>query len=124
MCTDVTESSTSVVDLDQLEHPDDVKKDVFGRWNYSGSHVFHYRASSDMEFEKVSPGANRNWGDVFQLRHIHCRHPSNSQFQRLLAFITGITVIVPLVIVRLEVGHCSVMLVPDCSCIEQLGCFI
>ena len=40
----VTKSATFVVDLDSLAHPDDIKKDNFGRWNYSGSHVLYYRA--------------------------------------------------------------------------------
>ena len=39
----INQSATYVVDLDCLEHPDDIKKDDFGKWNYSGSHVLHYQ---------------------------------------------------------------------------------
>lgn len=85
--SNVTQSATFIIDLDRLKHPDDVKKDEFGRWNYSGSHVHLYRACGELEFEKVSPGARSN--DIFQLRRIYCKHPSNSNFQRLLAFVTG-----------------------------------
>ena len=34
----VTESATYVVNIKNLQHPDDIKKDQFGIWNYSGSH--------------------------------------------------------------------------------------
>lgn len=47
--TIVERSSTSVVDLDFLKHPDDVKKDGFGRWLYSGSHVQAYLAWKEDE---------------------------------------------------------------------------
>ena len=36
---DIISSSTYVVDLDCLQHPDDVKKDNFGVWTHSGSHT-------------------------------------------------------------------------------------
>lgn len=74
------------MDLNQLKHPDDVKKDGFGKWKYSGSHVFNFRACGE-EFERVTSCSSQD--DIFQLRRVHCQHPSNSQFQRLLAFITG-----------------------------------
>jgi len=34
---DIVSSSTYAVDLDCLQHPDDVKKDNFGVWTHSGS---------------------------------------------------------------------------------------
>ena len=34
--SNVLKSSTYVVDLEELKHPDDVKKDEFGSWKYSG----------------------------------------------------------------------------------------
>ena len=40
----IVQSSTFVVDMDKLKHPDDVKKDEFGKWNYSGSHTKSYKA--------------------------------------------------------------------------------
>lgn len=89
--SNITKSDTYIVDLDCLEHPDDVRRDEFGRWNYSGSHVFYYRTEKTdddlLEFERVLPGTQGD--NIFQLRQIHCKHPSNPNFQRLLAFITG-----------------------------------
>ena len=87
----IKQSAACVVDLDCLDHPDAVKKDEFGKWNYSGSHVFHYRSErtpeGDLEFERVLSGMQGS--NVFQLCRIHCKHPSNPNFQRLLAFVTG-----------------------------------
>ena len=37
--TKITKSSTYVVDLNCLKDPEDVKKDNFGVWNHSGSHL-------------------------------------------------------------------------------------
>ena len=85
------ESCTFMVDLNFLKHPDDVKKDEFGKSHYSGSHVVSYTAwkshSSKLQFVKVSGQGAEN---AFELRRIHCKHPSNPQFQRLLAFVTGV----------------------------------
>ena len=87
----ISQWATYVVDLDHLDHPDDIRKDDFGKWRYSGSHVVQYRAEKtpedELEFERVLPGTEGS--DVFQLRRVHCKHPSNSNFQRLLAFVTG-----------------------------------
>ena len=87
----INQSATYVVDLDCLEHPDDIKKDDFGKWNYSGSHVLHYQVEKtpggELVLERVLPGTQGS--SIFQLRRIHCKHPSNPSFQRLLAFITG-----------------------------------
>ena len=49
-----------VVNLDCLQHPEDVKKEDFGKWNYSGSHVFHYQVEKmpedELVLERVLPG--------------------------------------------------------------------
>ena len=87
----VTESCTFVVDLYSLKHPDDIKKDEFGKWHYNGSHVVSYTAwksqsSSKFQFERVSGHGPEK---TFELCRIRCKHPSNPQFQRLLAFVTG-----------------------------------
>ena len=86
----IERSSTFVIDLDSLKHPDDVKKNRFGRWLYSGSHVQAYLAWKEdgdkLNFEKANIDDCEN---TFQLRRIRCKHPSNPQFQRLLAFVTG-----------------------------------
>ena len=49
----VEKSSTFVVDLTCLKHPDDVKKDMYGRWEHSGSHPEVFRCKID-EFNCVS----------------------------------------------------------------------
>ena len=88
----VNHSSTFVVDLDCLKHPDDIKKDDFGKWIYSGSHSVSYaafRAGGRLDFERLSGVPALKADNVFQLRRINCKHPLNSQCQRLLAFVTG-----------------------------------
>lgn len=87
----ILQSSTFVVDMDKLKHPDDVKKDEFGKWKFSGSHVKLYKLwklGESMEFEMTITDAAHDT-DVFQLRRIRCSHPSSPSFQRLLAFVTG-----------------------------------
>ena len=88
----VSQSSTFVVDLESLQHPDDIKKDDFGKWVYSGSHSVSYAAyqsNHKLDFERVTGTPSSNAGNIFQLRRINCHHPTNSQCQRLLAFVTG-----------------------------------
>uniref|UniRef100_A0A1X7TEI0 Uncharacterized protein n=1 Tax=Amphimedon queenslandica TaxID=400682 RepID=A0A1X7TEI0_AMPQE len=57
----VTSSATFVVDLSKLAHPDDVKIDSFGIWNYSGSHPMcfrvHIKELGYVSVEKCAPGA-------------------------------------------------------------------
>ncbi len=43
MPTEIAKSSTYVVDVTKLDHPDDVKSDHFGVWNHSGSHPLVFR---------------------------------------------------------------------------------
>ena len=79
----IIKSCTFVVDLDALKHPDDVKKGEFGKWHYSGSHVVCYKAYKSptgvLEFEKASKTESESL-NTFELRRVHCKHPSNSQF--------------------------------------------
>ena len=71
-------SSTFLVDLGQLAHPDDVKKDMYGKWLYSGSHsdVFlcSFSSDGDVVVEKAAVGASG--GNVYSLRRLHSVHPS------------------------------------------------
>jgi hypothetical protein len=85
----VTESATYVVDIRSLQHIDDIKKDQFGIWNYSGSHPQAYRVSSNggITVEKCASGATGR--SVVFLRRLHCTHPSNMDFKRLICFVTG-----------------------------------
>ena len=87
----VEKSSTFVVDLTSLKHPDDVKKDMYGRWTYSGSHPEVFRCSfdefDDVVIEKCVPGASGS--NVYYLRRIRSSHPSNKDFRRMIAFLHG-----------------------------------
>ena len=87
----VEESSTFVVDLTSLKHPDDVKKDMYGRWDYSGSHPEVFRCTfdefDDVSIEKCAVGATGS--NVYYLRRVRSSHPSNSDFCRLIAFVHG-----------------------------------
>ena len=87
---EVQSSSTFVVDLTKLAHPDDIK-DSHGRWLHKGSHndVFRcsYGKNGDVSIEKAAPGATGQ--NVYYLRRLHCVHPSHSDFRRILAFICG-----------------------------------
>ena len=48
------------MNLDCLQHPEDVKKEDFGKWNYSGFHVLHYQVEKmpedELVLERVLPG--------------------------------------------------------------------
>lgn len=90
--TTAIRSSTFVVDITKLRHPDDIKKDSFGKWNHSGSHTvpFHAQVLIDgyVKLEKCAPGAAGP--HVFYLRRLHSTHPSNPEFKRMIALISGI----------------------------------
>ena len=87
----IKSSATFVVDVRNLKCLDDVKKDEFGIWNYSGSHpqVFKVYHESDayMSIEKCANGAKGC--NVVYLRRLHCTHPSNADFKRLICFVSG-----------------------------------
>ena len=75
-----------------LGHPDDIKKDSFGKWNHSGSHTvpFHTKILDDgyIELEKCAAGVSGD--NVYYLRRLHSTHPSNSSCRRLIALISGL----------------------------------
>lgn len=87
----VTKSATYVIDMGSLDHPDDIKRDFFGVWTYSGSHKlsFHTRILEDgyVEIEKCASGASGD--DVYHLRRLHGFHPSNGKCKRLVALVSG-----------------------------------
>ena len=82
-------SATFVVDISKLSHSDDVKKDMYGKWLYSGSHsdVFlcSYSESGQVMIEKAAAGANGD--NVYYLRRLHSVHHSNCEFRRVLALL-------------------------------------
>ena len=74
----ITESSTFVVDVLSLKYPDDIKKDEFGIWNYSGSHPQAYKVyekDRHLTVEKCGVGGAIRPSVVY-LRRLHCTHPS------------------------------------------------
>ena len=91
----VSHSSTFVVDITKLAHPDDIKKDMYGKWKYSGSHPETFRCGydepSNVFIEKCAPGATGD--NVYYVRRLHSYHPSNPKFRRLLTFISGACII-------------------------------
>lgn len=88
--TGITVSASFVVDVTSLKHPDDVRKDFFGKWIHSGSHPFtfkaHFKEDDYVQVEKCAPRAS---GNVFYLRRLHSYHPSNPDFRRMIAFVSG-----------------------------------
>ena len=83
-------SSSFVVDITKLAHPDDVKKDMYGKWLHSGSHtdVFCCTYCKDgVNIEKVASGAKGS--NIYYLRRLHSVHPSNNEFRRVLALLFG-----------------------------------
>lgn len=86
----VTSSATFVVDTRKLQCVDDIKKDEFGIWNYSGSHPQAYKVHDEDGYMSVEKcGTNANGRNVVYLRRLHCTHPSNPEFKRLICFVSG-----------------------------------
>jgi len=81
-------TSAKFVNLNSLKYPDDIKKDEFGKWKYTGSHNSVYVSWEDdnnLQVKYIPKHMDKN---MFQLHKIYCKHPSNPQFQRLIAFLT------------------------------------
>ena len=88
---DAPSSSTFVVDISKLSHPDDIKKDMYGTWLHSGSHtdvfICTYNEDDSVNIEKAANGASGK--NVYYLRRLHSVHPSNTGFRRVLALLFG-----------------------------------
>ena len=114
-------SNTFIVDITKLKHPDDVRKDFFGKWVHSGSHTSPFKAQvsdeGDVEIERCAPGAT---GEVFYLRRHHCYHPSNASFRRLLAFVSGSVCVCLCIILCVCVHVC--MCTHACVCVHVCMC--
>ena len=80
------------MDLDALDHPDDVKRDNFGVWTHSGSHDIKFESrideSGNLKIGRSVLSGGDGW-EQFSLRRLHSKHPTNSKFRRILSFITG-----------------------------------
>ena len=75
-------SATYVVDVRSLHCHDDIEKDEFGIWNYSGSHPQPFKVrenDDDLRVEKCCPGVSGM--NVVLLRRIYYTHPSNAKFK-------------------------------------------
>ena len=87
----VTKSATYVVDVRKLPNQDDIKKDKFGIWKYSGSHPQAFKVykweDAHITVEKCSLSVSGP--NVVFLRRLHCTHPSNLDFKRLICFLSG-----------------------------------
>ncbi len=82
----VTCSATFVVVLRKLQSPEDIKKDEFGIWNYSGSHPPAFRVTEEEGGSlRCASGATGN--NVVHLRRLCCTHPSNPDFKRLICYV-------------------------------------
>ena len=91
--TNIMQSATYVVNITKLTDPDDVKNDNFGVWKHSGSHPSTYMVNVEKDgyirIEKCAAGATGL--NVVYLRRLHSVHPSNIQFKRLIAFVSGMS---------------------------------
>lgn len=89
--TSVSGTATYVVDVHSLQNIEDIKKDEFGIWRYSGSHPKYFKVYTEEDgrksIEKCVSGASGS--NVVCLRRLYCTHPSNNDFKRLICFLTG-----------------------------------
>ena len=86
----VSSSATYVVNTKSLQNLEDIKKDDFGIWKYSGSHplVFKvYHQDDNKIIERCAEGASGS--NIVYLRRLHCTHPSNNSFKRMICFLSG-----------------------------------
>ena len=77
--TSVTTDATYVIDVTSLAHPDDVKKDNFGKWDHKGSHpiAMYVRMKSNGKVSIKRCPERKEKYDLYKLRRLYCTHPSN-----------------------------------------------
>ena len=85
-------SSSYVVDVSKLAHPDDVKKDMHGKWLHSGPHIdificTYSKDKDSIHIEKTTPGARGD--NAYYLRRLHSVHPSNNELRQVSALLFG-----------------------------------
>ena len=90
----VENSCTYMVNLVSLQDPADIKKDNFGVWKYSGSHVIKSESritdNGVVQIGRCTYSSSDGW-EQFLLKRLHSVHPTNRDFRRMLAFIAGTT---------------------------------
>ena len=87
----ITSSATYVVDTNCLNCLDDIKKDEFGIWSYSGSHTVAYQVcdeGNDCFFVERCSSRSKS-SNVYYLRRLHCVHPVNNDFKHMICFLSG-----------------------------------
>ena len=97
----ITSSATLVVDIRQLKCMDDVKKDEFGIWKYSGSHPTAYEVTVHKDFVEVEKCHDDSHEDnIVHLRRLRCVHPSNQEFKRMICFVSGMSSVLSIVLIH------------------------
>ena len=88
------EITTYVVDIHSLTHPESwwhIKNDNFGKWEHSGSHPVHFKVEVEDDdhvfVQKCAVGASEE--NIGLIRRLHSVHPSNHNFKRMIAFVSG-----------------------------------
>ena len=89
--TNIRSSSAFVIDVTSLQHPDDIKKDSFGKWQHSGSHTITFKVdileNDIVDVHKAEIGETGS--GIYYLRRLNSTHPSNSKCKRLIAHLSG-----------------------------------
>ena len=87
----VTKSSTYVVDVTSLAHPEDVKKDDFRKWDYKGSHpvAFHVCFKNDGSISIKRCQNEERQGDIFLPVVTLLDPPIQSRNEKDACIITG-----------------------------------
>jgi hypothetical protein len=80
-----------IVDTSKLSHPDDVKKDNFGKWKHIGSPSTSLVVSfsNDNIIVRKPTEVTSGRSDMFTLRRLYSNHPSNPEFRRIIVFAAG-----------------------------------
>ena len=86
----IAANATFVIDTHKLDCVDDIKKDDFGIWNYSGSQPQAYKVNTEegnVSVEKCATSSKEM--NVVYLRCLYCTLPSNPRFKWLICFLSG-----------------------------------
>ena len=84
----VSSSATYVVNTKSLQNLEDIKKDDFGIWKYSGSHPLVFKFIIKMTIRSLK-GAQKVHQEVTLYTH-----PSNSSFKKIICFLSGMELFV------------------------------
>ena len=87
----IESSSSFVINLTRLAHPDDIKKDSYGTWLHKGSHTDVFKCSydknGDVNIEKAAPGATGQ--NVYYLRRLHSVHHTVASGESWLSYVVS-----------------------------------